>query len=214
MVETPSTSQGFRDRLARLGLLPEVSQRVARFRERLEAENERQNLTRILGEDEFVEGHLLDCLELLRSGFLSFPAMDLGSGGGVPGLLAAALGSGPWVLVESEAAKAEFLSRTARELELDRQVSVFAERGGVVLRRVSVETVVSRAVGKVEKIFGWIGECSTWNTLVLLKGPGWETEWAEFQRSKHRRRLRLQGEHRYTVGAEAKRRVIVRLTRA
>src|SRR5271156_4525490 len=83
---------------------PELSvvqeERVVRFYRLLLAENEIQNLTRLTSPKDFVEGHVLDVKALLKSGLLSFPAMDLGSGCGVPGLLAAAVSENAWVLAE------------------------------------------------------------------------------------------------------------------
>jgi 16S rRNA G527 N7-methylase RsmG len=98
-------------------------------------------------------------------------------------------------------------------LGLSTRVEVFGGRAEVFLRKHRVESVVARAVGKVEKIFGWIQECSTWNKLILLKGPGWIEEWQEFEGSKFRKKLRVVGEHRYQVGASEKSRVIIALER-
>ena len=109
--------------------------------------------------------------------------------------------------------KAEFLRRASEFLGLGSEVDVFAGRAEDFLRNNRVETVVARAVGPVERIFGWIGRCSTWNTLVLLKGLGWEEEWRKFQEGGHARKLKIVDEYRYEVGAEKKKRVIVRLKR-
>src|SRR4051812_14678809 len=91
---------------------PELSSaqlmRIQRFYDELVSGNERQNLTRLIEPEDFVEGHLLDVRELLKSGLLEFPAADLGSGCGVPGLLAAAIEEKPWLLLESEGQKARF----------------------------------------------------------------------------------------------------------
>jgi len=186
--------------------------RVIQFHRILAAENEKQNLTRLIAPKDFVEGHLIDVRELLKSGLVDFAAMDLGSGCGVPGLLAAAVGDGAWVLAESERHKADFLFRAVREMGLS-SVRIAADRGESFLQENSVESVVARAVGPVERIYGWLGPCSTWNTLVLLKGPAWATEWEEFGRSKFRNHLRLAAVHEYIVGAEEKKRTIVRLAR-
>ena len=51
----------------------------------------------------------------MTSGFLDYPALDLGSGAGIPGLVAALFESNPWVLVESEKKKAEWLKRVPAE---------------------------------------------------------------------------------------------------
>src|SRR5689334_13119039 len=74
-------------------------------------ENSHQNLTRLISPEDFLRGHVLDVVELLKLNFLQYPALDLGSGLGVPGLLAALLYPEKWVLIESEGRKAEFLNR-------------------------------------------------------------------------------------------------------
>ncbi len=206
-------SQVFQERLSKsFDFDLATIQRVVRFRDALVDENSRQNMTRITAPDEFVDGHVVDCVELLKSGLLQYPALDIGSGGGVPGLLCALIEPKEWVLTDSERSKAEFLSKTILEMGHS-GVSTAAERAEDVLKRQSVGSVVARAVGKIEKIYGWIEKCSTWNNIVLLKGPGWEEEWDEFLHSRHRSKLRVSGEHRYVVGPESKKRVIVRLVR-
>ncbi len=190
----------------------EVLARVLRFYDLLVAENAVQNLTRLISPQDFAEGHLVDVLELRKSEFLRFPAMDLGSGGGVPGLLAACFSAEPWLLVDSEKKKADFLSRAAAELGLS-HVRAFGERAEDVLKRERVQAVVARAVGTLTKIYTWIRPCSTWNNLVLLKGPAWEEEWTEFSRGKWKSELKILRQAEYVVGAEEKRRRLVLLQR-
>ncbi len=188
--------------------------KVVLFRERLLQENERQNLTRITEPQEFYDLNLVDVQELLTSGFLSYPAMDLGSGSGVPGLLAAIFEEKPWVLVESERKKADFLRRMVMELGL-KHVTVFGGRAEEYLEQSAVSSVVARAVARVDRIFNWLEKCSTWHNLVLLKGPGWDEEWKSFieQKKKKAEALELMGTHEYSVTKEKIRRVIVRLER-
>ncbi len=193
------------------GLSTEQLERIQGYYERLVTENERQNLTRLCSPEDFIEGHLIDVRELLKTGFLEHPAADLGSGAGVPGLLAAAIEPSRWLLLESERQKARFLKETAESLGLS-NVEVYAERGETVLKQHPVRVVAARAVGPVERIYGWL-KGSTWNKLVLFKGPKWEEEWAEFQRTGNGRKLKLTGSHAYEVGAERKKRLIVRLER-
>lgn len=186
--------------------------RVSHFYELLAKENELQNLTRLISPLDFVEGHLEDVVALLKSDLMGHPAMDLGSGGGVPGLLAACLDRRQWLLVDSEARKAEFLARASSEIGL-KHVQVIAGRGEDVLLRNSVDSIVARAVGPVERIFAWVAKCSTWNNLVLLKGPGWEDEWRAFSTGRYRGKLQIERDFEYEVGAERKQRRIIRLRR-
>jgi 16S rRNA (guanine527-N7)-methyltransferase len=183
---------------------------LVRFRELVCEENERQNLTRLLSPRDFFDGHILDCIELENSGFLGESALDLGAGAGVPGIPCAILRPRPWILTDSEQKKAQFIARAAEELGL-KEVSARGERAEAVLKRERVETVVARAVGKIAKIYVWLKDCSTWNKIVLLKGPGWEQEWAEFLESPHRNKLLVSRIHDYQVGSDHKARRLIEL---
>lgn len=193
-------------------LSSEIRRKILHFHTLLVEENQRQNLTRLISPQDFFEGHLLDVKELLASRLVSFPALDIGSGAGVPGLLAAIIQEDTWFLVDSENRKAEFLERTVQELKLKPHVKVFSGRAEDFLIRTAAASLVVRAVGPVDKIFRWVSKCSTWNNLVLLKGPAWEKEWQEAQGSL-KDRLEASSVYSYQVGIEKKERVIVRLER-
>lgn len=187
-------------------------EQCGRFYGLLAQENEVQNLTRLTSPRAFLEGHVLDVKALLQSSLVSMPAMDLGSGCGVPGLLAAAISGDPWVLAESEGRKAAFLERAVESLGLS-QVQVFSGRGEDFLKNGVAGTVVARAVGPVERIYAWLRNCSTWNTLVLMKGPGWEEEFKSFRKTKYKNELEIDAEYNYCVGTPPKSLRIVRLVR-
>ena len=195
-------------------LTPIQASKAAEFAFLLHEENEIQNLTRILGVDAFLGGHLLDVIELFSMNHLGEKVMDLGSGCGVPGLLAAAIdlnGARQWLLVESEANKARFLQEAAQKMNL-KSVRVFSARIEEVILDQNPDTVIARAVGTVEKISGWIWKCSTWNNLVLFKSRGWEDEWKESQRSRFGKKLTITQAHDYSSGGE-KVRILVSLKR-
>lgn len=195
---------------------PEI-ELLDRYRDLVLAENEVQNLTRLTSPADFVQGHVLDCIELKKAGYVlarpEAPAVDLGSGAGVPGIICSILGMNPWVLVESEVRKAEFLERAVQDLNLGSTVRVVARRGEDFLKNARASAVVSRAVGTIDKIYGWIRPCSTWNTLILFKGPSWAKEWAEFKSSRQGAQLSLVGQWDYVLGEEKKFRTIVKLDR-
>ena len=192
--------------------LPLVEQ-IVRFYELVCQENETQNLTRLLSPADFYYGHLLDVLFLLDSPWLTFPAMDLGSGVGIPGILAGLIHPKIWVLAESEGQKADYLARTVATLGLATHISIFKGRGEEYLREYSVETIVARAVGPLNRIYSWVRNCSTWNNLVLFKGPKWTQEWEDFQQTSWKNELKVAHEQIYTVGPEKKQRIIVFLSR-
>lgn len=187
---------------------------IETFRKLMLAENELQNLTRQTSDEQFFWGHVWDVAQLLRTGWVSGHLVDLGSGGGVPGLLAAALSPEKWTLVDSEQRKAAFLSATADKMELA-NVEAVGERVENVLPKLKVDAVVARAVGPVSRIWAWIGKCSTWNTLILFKGPSWDEEWKAFQADYPRVKLRIQDEVNYIAPSPEgdRTRKLLRLTR-
>ena len=155
----------------------DAAKKVADFYFLVIEANAQQNLTRIIDPDEFIERNLSDALAVINSGELAYPALDLGSGFGVPGLLCAILSPGEWILSESESLKADFLMIATKKLGLDAQIRVFSGRAEDFLAKNRVGCIVSRAVGSIDKIMSWVGKCSTWNKMILLKGPRWDQEW-------------------------------------
>lgn len=195
------------------GLSDEQQSRVVAFAGLLYAENERQNLTRIEGVEEFVDGHLIDVLKLFQMNALGNRVCDIGSGSGVPGLLAACIDEFPreWLLVESEAHKAEYLLATAAVLGLKR-VQVYSARIESAVTEIAPDTIIARAVGPVDRIAAWIWHCSTWNNLILFKSRGWEAEWERARMTKFGKKLTVTQTHEYSIND--KYRVLVKLTRS
>lgn len=200
------------------GLSTEQVAKVVEYRERVLEENQRQNLTKLTSPSDFYYGHVADVKALLECPWIGEPAMDLGSGCGVPGLLAALLSKKSWIVSDSEGHKAAFLARTAQDIGLSDQVRVVSGRAEQFLAKLpkdkSVGSIVARAVGPVERIYGWLRTCSTWNNLILLKGPGWPAEWERYlEACQNRPELRVTERFDYIVGPEKKERVILRLDR-
>ena len=101
-----------------------------RFVELLLAGNRRLNLTRVISADDVARLHLLDSLAALPEIDRMTPtsAIDLGSGGGLPGLpLAMALPETHWTLVDSVGKKAAILGEFVEALGLA-NVAVIADR--------------------------------------------------------------------------------------
>jgi len=183
------------------------------YRNALLLENEKQNLTRITDDDAFIDNNLIDCIELEKSGFLGEKNIDWGSGGGIPGLMSAALWPRKWVLVESEKAKARFLSETTAFLGLESHVLVVDQRLETLYKKLPATTIVARAVAGTEKLLNSLSACSTWNNLILLKSKKWSEEWAAAQPLVKRMRLKLKSTHEYVGGKSGAYRIIAQVTR-
>jgi 16S rRNA (guanine527-N7)-methyltransferase len=145
--------------------------------------NARLNLTRVVEPDAVARLHLLDALAALPLLPASAArALDLGSGGGVPGLvLALARPSVHWTLVDSVGKKADALRSFAEALGLA-NVSVRAERAEVLGRgpaRESFDLVTARACAALPVLAEYaLPLLAVGGTLLAWKGPISEDELA------------------------------------
>ncbi len=135
----------------RATLPPGFADAVERYVELLLAANAHVNLTRIVEPAEVARLHLLDALSALPVLDRLAPrrALDLGSGGGVPGIvLALARPEISWTLVDSVRKKADAMRGFIDALGL-RNVAVIAERAEVLGRdaayREQLDLVAARA---------------------------------------------------------------------
>lgn len=122
-----------------------------RYVELLLDANQRLNLTRVVDPEAVARLHLLDALAALPllETTASRSALDLGSGGGVPGIvLALALPSVHWTLLDSVRKKADALSGFVAVLGMT-NVAVIAERAEIAghdpVHREAYDVVVARA---------------------------------------------------------------------
>lgn len=144
------------DHADRLGvpLDAEAVERFQQYRDLLLAANERFNLTRITDPDEVEVRLFADSLSLLpHLPDNSRRLLDIGSGGGVPGLaLAIARPDLPVSLLDATAKKVRFLAETADALGLD-NVTAIQGRAEELARdrrhRERYDAVTARAVARL-----------------------------------------------------------------
>jgi 16S rRNA (guanine527-N7)-methyltransferase len=178
--------------LAWLAQLPEFDA-VARDRlERLTAmlieENARQNLVSAASLGDVWRRHIVDSAQLLTHvpRETSGPWMDLGTGAGFPGLVAAVLRPEmPVLMVESRNRRIEWLERVCDELGLS-HANVIGSRLELVESE-AVSVISARAFAPLERLIELSARFSTKATLWLLpKGRSAGQELAELTGWRHR----------------------------
>lgn len=138
--------------------------------------NEKINLTRHTTWDKFVSRDLVDSLWLEKFLDAGERVLDVGTGGGVPGIVLAILRPDLEVsLCESVAKKARVAEDLVRHLELPIQVYHAAAQD--VLKTHPFDTLVARAVAPIPKILTWVEpHWDAFKQLLLIKGPAWLEE--------------------------------------
>lgn len=152
---------------------------VVKYCELLWDHNERINLTRHTDYRTFVERDVLDTLQLLPFLQPGDRVLDVGSGGGVPGILLKLLQPDLQVtLAESVQKKARVLQSIVLDLGID--VTVHAARGEVVLKTEKFDAVTIRAVANLRKLAFWFRRVGqSFDRMLLIKGPKWRLEFDE-----------------------------------
>lgn len=192
--------EGFASRAAALGIELEAAEtdRLARYLGLLLAVNETMNLTAIKNAGEAVEKHLLDSLTLLPvlaqiepGGEGPLRLLDVGSGGGLPGLVLAVCRPDARVtLLDATAKKCAFLRHAADELGLE-NVTVWHDRAEVAAhdksnKREKFDVVTARAVGRLAGLLEiTVPFARAGGLCVLTKGQKADEELAEAKGALH-----------------------------
>jgi 16S rRNA (guanine527-N7)-methyltransferase len=153
---------------------PYALPKLQRLRDLVLAANEQLNLTRITEESAFIEKHVLDSLLGLEGIGESESWVDVGAGGGFPGLvIAIARSDFPVLLVEAVQKKARFLEDTAEALGLH-NVQVTAERAedAARSRRETFTRASARAIGSLALCLEYtLPFVKEGGEAVLYRGP-------------------------------------------
>jgi len=144
-----------------LDISAQETERLSLFLSELYARNEAVNLTRVPPNDA-AETHILDCLSLLLIPGLPKVrrALDVGTGGGLPGVPLAVLRPGwQWTLMDGTRKKLDFVSHAAGVMGL-RNVTVLHGRAEEAARRPeltqSFDLVAARAVASMDRLVEWM----------------------------------------------------------
>lgn len=157
--------------------------RLQQYSELLWEWNTRLNLTRHTNYDKFVSRDLVDTLALESFLRQKERVLDVGTGGGVPGVILAILRPDLQIeLCDSTGKKAMAVSEMLQELRLDVPVhhskaeAVLAQRG----KGTRFTTLTIRAVSKLPQLLRMVGPYWTvCDRLLLIKGPKWTEERGE-----------------------------------
>ena len=166
--------------------------------------NQRLNLTRHTDYETFVARDLVDSMQLAAMLRPGERVLDVGSGGGVPGIVLAILRSDVHVsLAESVGKKARALAEMIERLKLP--VPVFEARAEHLLDDLGFDTLVARAVGPLWKICQWFApHWESIGRMLVIKGPAWVKERGEARHRGMLRTLELRKAASYTPpGADA-----------
>ncbi len=181
--ETPTEvpADNLKDALERDGIqmAPELIEQIDAYRALLWSWNEKINLTRHTDYEKFVRRDVIDSLELAAVLEEGESVLDLGTGGGVPGIIVAILRPDVQVdLCESVAKRAKVVAQIVEALDLP--VPVHHGRAEVHLESCRYTSVMARAVAPLSKMLGWVSP--NWNNvgrLLAVKGAKWVEERGE-----------------------------------
>ena len=164
---------------AGIDLPPEQVEQLDSYRKLLWAWNERMNLTRHTTLEKFVTRDVADSLELAKLLERGERVLDVGSGGGVPGIVLAIVRPDLRMsLCESVKKKAAALAEMVEQLGLD--TPVHAVRVEDLLEAAPFDTLVARAVAPMRKMLWWLQDrWEGFDRLLLIKGRSWPEERAE-----------------------------------
>ena len=138
--------------------------------------NEKINLTRHTTYEKFVARDVIDSMALESFLDSGERIMDVGTGGGVPGIVLAIVRPDLKVtLAESVGKKSKAVEDIVRQLGL--KVPVVAGRAESILDTKQFDTLVVRAVAPLTKLLTWFApHWDSFHQLLIIKGPAWVEE--------------------------------------
>ena len=207
MTETPSAADTLSAALARHGLQvpPQQVELLEKYCHLLWEWNEKLNLTRHTDYDKFVGRDLVDSLQLAAHLRQEEEVLDVGTGGGVPGVVLAIVRPDLKVsLCDSVGKKARAVESMVKELGLE--VPVYPFRAEEMLEDTRYDALVIRAVGPLWKLLaGFKPHWHSFRRMLVVKGPKWTEELNEARRRGLMHSLQIKTAAEYPVkGADGK----------
>lgn len=143
-----------------------ATDRLATFLAMVIDENTRQNLVAPSTIATIWYRHALDSAQLVPLAPATGTWLDIGSGGGFPGMVVALLRDAPTILVEPRRRRADFLQAAAAAVGLDPRVTLRDSKVEAVEDR--AEVISARAVASIENLLLRAAHCGTMATRWIL----------------------------------------------
>ncbi|MCA9247548.1 MAG: 16S rRNA (guanine(527)-N(7))-methyltransferase RsmG [Planctomycetales bacterium] len=186
-------------------------EQLDRYRSVLWRENEKLNLTRHTTFEKFVTRDVVDSLALTRLLDIGESVLDLGTGGGVPGLILAIVRPDLRVTAcDSVAKRARATAEIAAEIASPAQVLHASAQSLLESRR--FDTIVVRAVAPLRKLLTWLQpHWDVFDQLLLIKGKNWVQERGEARHLGLLGDLQLRRVHTYETPGSGAENVVLRV---
>lgn len=167
-----------------LELPAEQTALLKRYAELLWDWNEKINLTRHTTWEKFVGRDVVDSMALVPFLAQKSRVLDVGTGGGVPGLVLKIVRPDlDVILSDTTAKKIRVVDEIVNRLGIN--VIVHHGRAEELLKTRSMNDLVVRAVAPIEKLVTWFNPVhQKFDRLLIIKGPSWVQERYE-ARQKH-----------------------------
>ncbi|MGN6135235.1 MAG: 16S rRNA (guanine(527)-N(7))-methyltransferase RsmG [Aureliella sp.] len=208
-------SQSLAEAASRLGMdiSSDKLEKLDEYCHRLWALNQQINLTRHTTYDLFARRDLLDSYHLASFLGQGEEILDVGTGGGVPGIPLAILRPDLKVsLCDSVGKKARAADQLVEELKLP--IYVHAARVQDVLEEHTFDTLVTRAAGSITQLCNWLNNYwHCFNRLLAIKGPRWVEERGEARHRGVLHGIRLRRIHGYKMPGTKSESVILQMER-
>ena len=172
----------------------DAEERLSALVDMVVAENGAQNLIAPSTIPAIWSRHILDSVQLLALAPAQGRWLDIGTGGGFPGLAVAIVTDRPMTLVEPRKRRAQFLAGAVERLGMQHRVDVAAMKVGGISAK--AEILSARAVASVETLLGWAYHIATPETRWLL--PRGKIDYADLSAAEGKWRFMFHVEHSIT----------------